>query len=387
VSSELERADELLTRVNLALQGMRTPERASATVHREVVDREIAEGLEQALRLRRGSAVRVDQPLALISQAQRSGGTLLARLFDGHPQCHVHPDELHIGHTRPHVWPELDLDEDAGVWFSTLQEDRLINLFSTGRRAVPLKKQASKPDESYYPFMLPPAFQRRLFLDEVERRRPITSSRAILDCYMTSLFNGWLDNQNLRGADKRWVVAFSPRRAWGERLETLFELYPNGRLISILRDPLSWYTSAEGRSLEPDPERLVELWKRSVLEMMEASRRHRERVSIVRFDALVRDTEATMRHLANFLKIDFDPQLTVPTFNRHPTGPNSSYETRRTGLVTDPLERYKKHLSKEQKEFVRRECLALYEEALSVLSDGDRGKPAGEPAAPHGARA
>jgi hypothetical protein len=387
VSSELERADELLTRVNLALQGMRTPERASATVHREVVDREIAEGLEQALRLRRGSAVRVDQPLALISQAQRSGGTLLARLFDGHPQCHVHPDELHIGHTRPHVWPELDLDEDAGVWFSTLQEDRLINLFSTGRRAVPLKKQASKPDESYYPFMLPPAFQRRLFLDEVERRRPITSSRAILDCYMTSLFNGWLDNQNLRGADKRWVVAFSPRRAWGERLETLFELYPNGRLISILRDPLSWYTSAEGRSLEPDPERLVELWKRSVLEMMEASRRHRERVSIVRFDALVRDTEATMRHLANFLKIDFDPQLTVPTFNRHPTGPNSSYETRRTGLVTDPLEHYKKHLSKEQKEFVRRECLALYEEALSVLSDGDRGKPAGEPAAPHGARA
>jgi Sulfotransferase family len=387
VTSQLERTDELLTRVDLALRGMRTPERSSATVHRGAVERETAQGLERALRLRRETVVRVDQPLALISQAQRSGGTLLERLFDGHPQCHVHPDELHIGDTRPHVWPELDLDDDAGVWFSTLQERRLISLFSKGRRAVPLKKQASKPGETYYPFMLPPAFQRRLFLDEVERRRPITSSRAILDCYMTSLFNGWLDNQNLRGADKRWVVAFSPRRAWGERLETLFELYPDGRLISILRDPLSWYTSAEGRSLEPDPERLVELWKRSVAEMLEASRRHRERVSIVRFEALVRDTEATMRNLADFLKIDFDPQLTVPTFNRHPTGPNSSYEIPRTGLVTDPLERYKKHLSEEQQEFVRGECEALYEEALSVLSDGDRGEPAGEPAAAHGARA
>ena len=35
--------------------------------------------------------VRVDQPLVLITQVQRSGGTLLQRLLDGHPQCHVLP--------------------------------------------------------------------------------------------------------------------------------------------------------------------------------------------------------------------------------------------------------------------------------------------------------
>ncbi|MEJ2731377.1 MAG: hypothetical protein P8185_23185, partial [Deltaproteobacteria bacterium] len=33
-------------------------------------------------------------PLALISQAQFSGGSLLSHLFDGHPQLHVHPHEL-----------------------------------------------------------------------------------------------------------------------------------------------------------------------------------------------------------------------------------------------------------------------------------------------------
>jgi hypothetical protein len=355
---------------------MRAAERTPASNNRHVADGDGAEGLETALRLRRETVAPVDQPLALISQAQRSGGTLLARLFDGHPQCHVHPDELHVGDKRPHVWPELRLDDDARVWFAALQEDRLVNLFRKGRRAVPLKKQAKKPGDTFYPFLLPPAFQRRLFLDEVDRRTPITSSREILDCYMTSLFNGWLDNQNLRGADKRWVVAFSPRRAWGERLDESFELYPDGRLISILRDPLSWYTSAEGRSLDPDPDALVQLWKRSVAEMMEAARRHGDRVAIVRFEGLVLDTDTTMRSLAAFLNIDFDPQLTVPTFNRHPTGPNSSYDINSTALVTDPVERYKEVLSKERQQFVRRECGELYEEALAFLSDPARGEPA-----------
>ena len=38
----------------------------------------------------------VTEPLVLISQVQRSGGTLLSQLFDMHPQCHAHPDELAV---------------------------------------------------------------------------------------------------------------------------------------------------------------------------------------------------------------------------------------------------------------------------------------------------
>ena len=36
----------------------------------------------------------VNSPLALISQIQRSGGSLLSQLFDGHPEIHAHPHEL-----------------------------------------------------------------------------------------------------------------------------------------------------------------------------------------------------------------------------------------------------------------------------------------------------
>jgi Sulfotransferase family len=306
--------------------------------HDDSADGVVARDLERALRPRRENVVPVDEPLVLICQAQRSGGTLLARLFDGHPQCHAHPHELLIGHPKPHTWPKLPLDEAPEVWYAKLKEGYLSTLFKKGRRVVPLKAPGEKTRGSY-PFLLPPAFQRVLFLDEVERRTPIESAREILDAYMTSLFNGWLDNQNLRGAEKRWVVAFSPRRAWGDRRDRFFQLYPDGRLVSILRDPLSWFTSAQGRDPGADVEALLEHWKRSTREMLEAERRYWERVSIVRFERLVLDTAATMRHLADVLGIDFDERLTTPTFNGYPVGPNSSYDASSTGVLTDPVER------------------------------------------------
>jgi Sulfotransferase family len=328
----------------------------------------VAETVARSLALRRENVLPVDQPLALICQAQRSGGTLLGRLFDGHPQCHAHPHELHIGDRRPHIWPSLVLDEDPEIWFAKLEEERLGLMFEKGKRVIPLKAQVERPGESRYPFLLPPPFQRLIFLQEIERRSPTTSERQILDAYMTSLFNAWLDNQNLRGPEKRWVVAFSPRRAWGDGREKLFELYPDGRLISILRDPLSWFSSAQGRDPEADPEPLLELWKRSAQEMIDAKVRYPDLVFIVRFEDLVRDTEEAMRALARFLGIDYDPVLATPTFNGYPVGANSSYEVSSTGVVTDPLERHNELLSDDQREWILGECKEPYREADSRVA-------------------
>jgi hypothetical protein len=367
LTEQAERNEQGLARIAQAEQDARAAGRSWLESLRRSPEGAAAESMARSLAVRRQNVLPVDQPLALISQAQRSGGTLLARLFDGHPQCHAHPHELHIGDRRPHVWPSLALDEDPAAWFAKMEEERLGPMFEKGRRVIPLKSQDKRPAESHYPFLLPPPFQRQIFLQEVERRSPITSERQILDAYMTSLFNAWLDNQNLRGAEKRWVVAFSPRRAWGDRREKLFELYPDGRLVSILRDPLSWFTSAQGRDPEADPEALLELWVRSAQEMIEAKDRYGDRVFILRFDELVRQTDKTMRALARFLGIDYDPVLATPTFNGYPVGANSSYEVRTTGVLTDPLERHKELLSDEQRERILGECEALHKEALGVV--------------------
>jgi hypothetical protein len=367
LTEEAERSEQALARIAQAEKDARAAGRAWMESLRRSPEGAAAESMARSLGLRRENVLPVDQPLALICQAQRSGGTLLARLFDGHPQCHAHPHELHIGDRRPHVWPSLALDENPEAWFAKMEEERLGLMFDKGKRMIPLKAQGERPDENYYPLLLPPAFQRVIFLQEVERRSPITSERQILDAYMTSLFNAWLDNQNLRGPEKRWVVAFSPRRAWGEGREKLFELYPDGRLISILRDPLSWFTSAQGRDPEADPEALLDLWKRSAQEMIEAKDRYGDRVFILRFDELVRQTDKTMRALARFLGIKYDPVLTTPTFNGYPVGANSSYEVRTTGVLTDPVERHKELLSDEQRKRILGECDQLHKQALKVV--------------------
>ena len=60
----------------------------------------------------------------------------------------------------------------------------------------------------------------------------------MLDAYFTSYFNAWLDNQNLYTGPKRVVTGFTPRLAMDEgSVERFFAAYPDGTLVSIVRDP------------------------------------------------------------------------------------------------------------------------------------------------------
>ncbi len=233
------RSDELFTSILDAAQGRAggDPDRASGD---HAATPLLSSELDLALSLRRENVAPVDQPLALICQAQRSGGTLLGRLFDGHPQLsrpsarapHRRPPAAHLAALSPGEEPE--------IWFSRLAEKKLDLLFSKGRRRIPLKA----PGENVRRELSPLPAAARLPAPDLPRRGQAPGAdhlrRQILDSYMTSLFNGWLDNQNLRGAEKRWVVAFSPRRAWGE--------WPR----QVLR-------ALSGRAADLDPARPAEL--------------------------------------------------------------------------------------------------------------------------------
>ena len=74
--------------------------------------------------------VPVDQPLVLITQAPRSGGTLLMRLFDGHPACHAIPHELST------LLPtSLPLPREADRAWKVLDHPMLETWFVGGLRA------------------------------------------------------------------------------------------------------------------------------------------------------------------------------------------------------------------------------------------------------------
>ena len=140
------------------------------------------------------------EPLVLISQIQRSGGTLLCQLFDGHPECHVDPYELKIGHPKKHNWPPLDLSRPE-----TLVRDALL---PRHRRAPPPHRADAPPGRGprRLPVPLPRRGSRRRSSTRASRRGRPRANATCSTAYFTSYFNAWLDNQNLYTGPKRAVV-------------------------------------------------------------------------------------------------------------------------------------------------------------------------------------
>ena len=295
----------------------------------------------------------VTLPIALISQVQRSGGSLLSQLFDGHPELHAHPHELKIGYPKKYMWPKIDLNEHPQRWLEMLFEDKVIEHSKGGY------KKERKQDE-VFPFIFMPSVQRRVFLKYLSSVDSITW-RDVFDAYMTSYFGAWINNQNRYG-QKKYVTAFTPRLAMIEdNMESFFEVYPDGRLLSIVRDPKNWYPSAvrHRSNVYGDIRKSIDLWKTSTKAALRNKEKYRERVCIVRFEDLVSKTESVMSYMADFLGINFDNILLIPTFNKCPIRANTSFSAEQHGIVASTLSRYKM-LSEEELKIIEKMTEDIY---------------------------
>ena len=277
----------------------------------------------------------VTGPLVLISQIQRSGGSLLSQLFDGHPQIHAHPHELMLGYKKKFIWPRIDLNDPPECWFEILFEKMVIKHAQHGYKK-------GQRDQESFAFFFVPSLQKEIFLEYLKSSKRQTL-RDVFDAYMTSYFGAWINNQNINGP-KKIVTAFTPRLAeQNENMEYFFDIYPDGRLISIIRNPKNWYPSA----LRNVPEKYGDLslavsqWNENTRAAIFNKQQYGDRVSIIAFEDLLDKTEAVMRYLAEFLGIEFDNILLVPTFNKFPIKAHTSFKVQNHGIVNSPLSRYR----------------------------------------------
>jgi Sulfotransferase family len=307
-----------------------------------------AEEHERLVQARLAHLTPVNQPVAMISQMPRSGGTLLMRLFDGHPQCHSIPHEL--GRSFRNT-KKLGCHADR-AW-GALRDEKLDRLFRDGYRQARRKLNG---DLSTYPLLLPPQLHRRLF-DEIHARlvtEKQVTSRRVMDAYLTSYFNAWLDNRNLRG-EKRWVTAFAPGVIGDpSSIRRFFELYPDGVLLSVIRDPVTWFASAQRWSPRwASRETAAAAWVATAEATLELADEIGDRLVVIQFESLIEHCEETMRALSDRLAIDFDPVLLTPTFNGWPIGANSSFVTVEEGLSLDPVRRRAELVGAADREFIQ----------------------------------
>jgi hypothetical protein len=318
-------------------------------------------------RARLDHLVQVREPLVLVSQIQRSGGTLLSQLFDSHPECHAHPSEIYIGHPKKWNWPTLDLAH-AEHWFAELYERPVELHLREGY--VKEKELRNGPGQEVYPFLFLPAMQRRIFDSCVEASRPATQ-REVLDCYFTSYFNAWLDNQNLYTGPKRAVTGFTPRLAMeDENVERFFSTYPEGTLISVVRDPRGWYASARTyrSSQYEDVGEALAMWAGSTEAALAAQARFGERALVVTYEQLVLETEATMRRVAERIGISMSPTLLTPTFNGMPVRANSSEGAAGHGVVAARVEAHRDVLDASTSARIEELGGELYERAVALAT-------------------
>jgi hypothetical protein len=302
----------------------------------------------------------VTAPLALISQIQRSGGSMLSQLFDGHPEVHAHPHELKIGYPKKYIWPEIDLNGNPEHWFEILFEDSVVEHLRHG-----YKKMAKYEDT--FQFTFAPSVQRRIFLNHLNTATTITL-RTVFDSYMTSYFGAWINNQNRLG-QKKFVTAFTPRLAMMQsNMKSFFEIYPDGRVISVIRDPKNWFPSATRHQLNKYGEihHALDQWLDSAKSMVENKKQYGDRVCIITFEDLVKRTDPVMHFLAGYLDINFDTILLTPTFNKIPIKPNTSFILEKPGIMTSAIERYKT-LSSEQLGIIKEATADLYNQVLDVV--------------------
>jgi hypothetical protein len=308
--------------------------------------------------------VRVDQPLFLISQAQRSGGTLLLRLLDGHPQCNVVPFQLR-GLDAAAKGPPRSL---ADAW-QELYDPKLARRYEAGHRQ---RKHDVLHDDETFSFDLRPDRQRAIFEACVAGGEQ--TRRTLFDCYFTSYFNAWLDYANREG-EKRWVVGFEPGVARSPaRRRALRGIYPDGLVVSIVRDPWSWYASA--RRWEPrwaDREVALAYWCRvagGTLKWRRHQGKRKRDVRLVRFETLLAETEQTMRGIAAWLGIEFRPELTRPTFNGLPIKANTSFSDVQSEVSTAPLDRARGELSADDVDYIEARAGELYRQ-VAKKADND----------------
>jgi hypothetical protein len=303
----------------------------------------------------------VTVPLVLISQIQRSGGTLLSQLFDGHPELHAHPSELMIGYPTKNSWPKLSLRDKPERWFDILFEDKVIEHFKEGY------KKGKKSNHSFSFIFLPP-LQKKIFIKYLESIHSIKLV-DIFNGYMTSYFGAWLNNQNNSG-HKKFVTAFTPRLAMREEnVGFFFEIYPEGRIISVIRDPKNWYPSAVRHNPKSnkyrDIKNALRQWNESVESMLRNKKRWGDKITIIKFEDLVSKTNSVMRYLAELLEIQFNNILLSPTFNKYPINANTSFGLESTSILRDTLSRHKT-LSAEELQIIEAMTKDSYQKVIDA---------------------
>ncbi len=241
---------------------------------------------------------------------QRSGTTIITRLLDGHPQILSMLGESNF-FTQMNARQRIN---DIGQRFFYLMG-----------RAYDYKIQAKQVmgtyierDENWEPIDLWKNIiknSRNIGSDELELKKAIKIGNhkktfmAIANIY--AKYNWPYDYK------PKYVLEKTPGNEFC--LDKIFYIFPNAKIIHIIRDPFDVIESIfrdKDENMKKDRLMLyINIWKSSLTQGLKYSKKHPRNYCFVKFENLILSTEAVMRKLCQFLEIEFHNNLLIPTDN------------------------------------------------------------------------
>jgi hypothetical protein len=297
-------------------------------------------------------------PMLLVAQVQRSGGSLLMQLLDGHPSLQCYPNELdRLKGRGPDGWarwldskPAAAEIVDPWVW--------------TTRNGYSKMSGSASHLRDDHTYTLPFYFSWDVFRAVYGKASAeAAGGRQVLQAYFTAFFAAWLNNTNISG-DKQRLVAFAPGaldRGQSD-VDAFLDFQGDGKIVGLVRDPFSWYASASKHSSKygPLPE-AIGLWSRQTEVLLDAAKQAPQRVRVFLFQDLLTDPAETTGQLCDWLGVPRHPSTALPSFNGQPFWSNSSFEVIKGEVKLDPLNRAKESLSPQEIEQIGSLAGALWD--------------------------
>jgi hypothetical protein len=175
------------------------------------------------------------------------------------------------------------------------------------------------------------------------------------------------------------------RSRWGDKslhtelfADSVFQEFPDARIIHMLRDPRDRYASVSRRNGQ-ELDRVGPATARWLVSARAGRRnadRYRDRYRLVRFEDLARDPDSTMRAVCRFIgEPFFEEMMSMNAVPEHrDAGGNSSFADGTPGSIsTRPVGRYREVLTPEDIAFIQ---LAAGRELEHAGYEPDRTRPA-----------
>jgi hypothetical protein len=280
-----------------------------------------------------------------IGGTPKSGTTLLISLLDNHPQLIVLPEETFYLEDRP----DYVALKDHEARLSRLLEKTDLRLLAMSR-FEPDSPGCSPDARTYADFD---------YTNFVELAKYLVKQPWVNDSLVFS--EAARAYGIVLGADWKNCVRWVEKSTSNEvRSEALDELFPEAKVIQMVRDPRAVFASRKSRQMKRSgfytkAHRLVREWNRSSQEIPRL-RRDSSRFLVIRYEDLVKNPRGIMEKVCGFAGIDFDEKILEPTRAGGRWEGNSAFHETFKGISSASLDVWKDRLSEDEIWWIELHC-------------------------------